>query len=45
MISTWFTGKNYYNMAVEKDRDIIFTTILKPGFTDMLGLLRILKKT
>jgi hypothetical protein len=34
MIYMWFTGKNYYNLAVEKDRDSIFTTvttILKPG--------------
>jgi hypothetical protein len=48
MIYMWFTGINYYNMAVEKDHDFIFTTvttILKPGFTVMLGLLRILKKT
>ena len=23
----WFTGINYYKLAVEKDRDSIFTTI------------------
>ena len=31
----WFTGINYYKLAVEKDRDSIFTTITtiwKPGF-------------
>jgi hypothetical protein len=27
MIYTWFTGKNYYKLAVEKDRDSIFTTV------------------
>jgi hypothetical protein len=27
MIYMWFTGKNYYNLAVEKDRDSIFTTV------------------
>jgi hypothetical protein len=27
----WFTGINYYKLAVEKDRDSIFTTIRKPG--------------
>ena len=28
MIYMWFTGKNYYNLAVdEKDRNSIFTTI------------------
>ena len=26
MIYMWFTGKNYYNLAVEKDRVSIFTT-------------------
>jgi hypothetical protein len=34
MIYTWFTGINYYKLAVEKDR--IFTTITtiwKPGST------------
>ena len=24
MIYMWLTGKNYYNLAVEKDRDSIF---------------------
>jgi hypothetical protein len=36
MIYMWFTGKNYYNLAVEKERDSIFTTITtkwNPGFT------------
>jgi hypothetical protein len=35
MIYMWFTGINYYKLAVEKDRDFIFTTITiiwKPGF-------------
>jgi hypothetical protein len=27
MIYMWFTSKNYYNLAVEKDRDSIFTTV------------------
>jgi hypothetical protein len=27
MIYIWFTGINYYKLAVEKDRDSIFTTI------------------
>jgi hypothetical protein len=27
MIYMWFTGANYYKLAVEKDRDSIFTTI------------------
>jgi hypothetical protein len=30
----WFTGINYYKLAIEKDRDFIFTTITttwKPG--------------
>jgi hypothetical protein len=27
MIYMWFTGINYYILAVEKDRDSIFTTI------------------
>jgi hypothetical protein len=31
MIYMWFTGINYYKLAVEKDRDSIFTTIWKPG--------------
>jgi hypothetical protein len=37
----WFTGINYYKLAVEKDRDFIFTsitTIWKPGFTGFLLL-------
>ena len=32
MIYMWFTSINYYKLAVEKDRDSIFTTIWKPGF-------------
>jgi hypothetical protein len=35
MIYMWFTGINYYKLAVEKDRDSIFTTITtiwKPDF-------------
>ena len=27
MISMWCTGINYYNLAVEKDRDSVFTTV------------------
>jgi hypothetical protein len=41
MIYMWFTGINYYKLAVEKDRDFIFTTITtiwKPGFTGFLLL-------
>jgi hypothetical protein len=36
MIYMWFTGINYYKLAVEKDRDSIFTsitTIWKPGLS------------
>jgi hypothetical protein len=37
MIYMWFTGINYYKLAVEKDRDSIFAiiimTIWKPDFT------------
>jgi hypothetical protein len=29
MIYMWFTGINYSKLAVEKDRDSIFTTITK----------------
>jgi hypothetical protein len=32
MIYMWFTGINYYKLAVEKDLDFIFTTISKPGY-------------
>ena len=32
MIYMWFTGINYYKLAVEKDHDSIFTTMWKPGF-------------
>ena len=35
MIYMWFTGINYYKLAVEKDRDSIFTSIMtiwKPGY-------------
>jgi hypothetical protein len=28
MIYMWFTGINYSKLAVEKDRDSIFTTIM-----------------
>ena len=41
MIYMWFTGINYYKLAVEKDRDSIFTsitTISKPGFTWFLQI-------
>jgi hypothetical protein len=31
MIYMWFTGINYYKLAVEKDRDSIFTSICKLG--------------
>ena len=34
MIYMWFTGINYYKLAVEKDRDSVFKTITttwKPG--------------
>ena len=31
MIYMWFIGINYYKLAVEKDRDSIFTTMWKPG--------------
>jgi hypothetical protein len=27
MIYMWFTGVNYYKLAVEKDPDSIFTTV------------------
>jgi hypothetical protein len=40
MIYIWFTGKNYYNLAVEKDRESIFataTTIWKPGFKNAVS--------
>jgi hypothetical protein len=30
MVYMWFTGINYYKLAVEKDRDSIFTTIRPP---------------
>jgi hypothetical protein len=37
MIYMWFTGKNYDNLAVEKDRDSILNTTVttewKPGLT------------
>jgi hypothetical protein len=29
MVYMWFTGINYYKLAVEKDRDSIFTARLK----------------
>ena len=32
MIYMWFTGMNYYELAVEKESDFIFTTIWKPAF-------------
>ena len=32
MIYMWFTGIDYYKLAVEKDRDVtIITTLQKPG--------------
>jgi hypothetical protein len=31
MIYMWFTCKICYNLAFEKDRDPIFTTMWKPG--------------
>jgi hypothetical protein len=31
VVYVWFTGINYYKLAVEKDRGSIFTTIWKPG--------------
>jgi hypothetical protein len=40
MIYMWFTGINYSKLAVEKDRDSIFTTITtirKPGSNSSLG--------
>jgi hypothetical protein len=33
MIYMWFTGINYYKLAVEKDRDSIFTTMWKPDLS------------
>jgi hypothetical protein len=33
MIYMWFTGINYYKLAVEKDRDSIFTTMWKQGLS------------
>ena len=30
MIYMWFTGINYNDLAVEKDRDSIFTTTIRP---------------
>jgi hypothetical protein len=39
MIYMWFTGIDYYKLAVEKDRDSIFTTITtiwKPGLSRQL---------
>ena len=34
MIYMWFTGINYYKLAVEKDRDFIFTTMWKPDINN-----------
>jgi hypothetical protein len=37
----WFTGMNYYKLAVKKDRDSIFTTITtiwKPGFKKAINI-------
>jgi hypothetical protein len=37
----WFTGMNYYKLAVEKDRDSIFTTITaiwKRGFKKAINI-------
>jgi hypothetical protein len=36
MIYMWFTGINNYKLAVEKDRDSIFTTITPLGITPIL---------
>ena len=33
MFYMWFTGINYYKLAVEKDHDSIFTTIGNQAFT------------
>jgi hypothetical protein len=35
-IYMWFTGINYYKLAVEKDRHSIFATIWKPGFRNAI---------
>ena len=37
MIYMWFTGINYYKLAVEKDRNCIFTTIIRPYGNQALG--------
>ena len=40
MIYMWFTGINYYKLAVEKDRDsnfTIITTIWKTGLATITG--------
>ena len=48
MIYMWFTGINYYKLAVEKDGDSIFTTIIRPygnqAYKSAFSLLVILKR-
>jgi hypothetical protein len=47
MIYMWFIGINYYKLAVEKDRDSIFTTITsiwKPGIRIKKRLKQITKR-
>jgi hypothetical protein len=42
MIYMWFTGINYYKLAVEKDRESIFTTITtiwNPGWNRYISFL------
>jgi hypothetical protein len=46
MIYMWFTGRKYYNLAVEKDHNSIFTTVAtiwKPGFVEEVGSIAPLK--
>jgi hypothetical protein len=33
----WFTVINYYKLAVEEDRDSIFTTMWKPGLCNRIS--------
>jgi hypothetical protein len=39
MIYMWFTGINYYKLAVEKDRDSIFTTICDKNVSSVVHYL------
>ena len=39
MIYMWFTGINYYKLAVEKDRDSIFTTICDKSVSSVVHYL------